>query len=388
MLRPDRYSNRSASTFLIGEYVEDPDNSNWSRTTVGFTDLRKCLGELEADNTNYVFKAGMETGGLFRPFTTKYNDGSWMPSYKNSTATTECRSGTSYDYTNFMSDFGLPPIKGEGNAPIVVTTLSPFITDGTSKHGWEMGTSEGHDIEYIVRDGVYPTDLCVRHPSDNYSSTDWYRAIALRGPLIIAGWGYDIYGKPVPNQSENTSYFKENWLRRPQDWKCGPVDLRWDENRGVWTPPVYHNTVPVKILSNDAAEVLFNNTRYGKDGETVNEKERVYFSNPQSLSVASGDMGLLWYDRTIGSENYKNYNLFMTTGFPTKLAKLNGSLSAGGSASASVWAWNGSAIADTGEDVTVYDWLMKAGATAIASGKKIVFTSSGGINIVTEAECP
>lgn len=54
----------------------------------------------------------------------------------------------------------------------------------------------------------------------------------------------------------------------------------------------------------------------------------------------------------------------------------------------SVWAWNGTAFADTGEDIEVYDWLMKTGATAIALGKKVVCANIGGAWIVIEAECP
>lgn len=69
------------------------------------------------------------------------------------------------------------------------------------------------------------------------------------------------------------------------------------------------------------------------------------------------------------------------------LGKLDGSLSVGGSATVSVWAWNGSSFADTGQNITAYDWLMKAGSTAIAAGKKVVCQSINGIYIVTEAEC-
>lgn len=70
--------------------------------------------------------------------------------------------------------------------------------------------------------------------------------------------------------------------------------------------------------------------------------------------------------------------------------KLAGTLGVGGSATLNVWAWNGSAEAATGETLTVYDWLLKTGATAIASGKKIVaeLDLSSGRYYVTGAECP
>ena len=72
-------------------------------------------------------------------------------------------------------------------------------------------------------------------------------------------------GKPVPNQNESvpyyppgggsatsgspfsgnhrtdyynlSDYFYEDWLGKPETWPAGPVDLRWDRRRGVWTVP-------------------------------------------------------------------------------------------------------------------------------------------------------
>jgi hypothetical protein len=70
-----------------------------------------------------------------------------------------------------------------------------------------------------------------------------------------------------------------------------------------------------------------------------------------------------------------------------KRGKLDGSQSYQGSATLSVWAWNGSAEADTGEDVTVYDWLLPSGGS-IASGKKVVAAYVGGRWYVVSAECP
>ncbi|MFZ5829827.1 MAG: hypothetical protein ACOY3P_07055 [Planctomycetota bacterium] len=69
------------------------------------------------------------------------------------------------------------------------------------------------------------------------------------------------------------------------------------------------------------------------------------------------------------------------------IGKLDGALSVGGSATMSVWAWNGSNFADSGDNVTVYDWLLKSGATAISSGKKVVAAKIGDVYVVTDAEC-
>jgi hypothetical protein len=72
----------------------------------------------------------------------------------------------------------------------------------------------------------------------------------------------------------------------------------------------------------------------------------------------------------------------------TIIGKLDGALSQGGSATVSVWGGAGGSEADTDVNITVQDWLMKTGATAIASGKKVVCQFINGVWYATEAECP
>jgi len=111
-----------------------------------------------------------------------------------------------------------------------------------------------------------------------------HRFLALRGPLVLSGWGFDTEGYPVPNSSgepkelDNEGYpkrianpydggggfqnyagtilgknqiwdnvngkwsdpyredtFYKGWGQRPDSWPVGPIDLRWDHKRKVWT---------------------------------------------------------------------------------------------------------------------------------------------------------
>ncbi len=69
------------------------------------------------------------------------------------------------------------------------------------------------------------------------------------------------------------------------------------------------------------------------------------------------------------------------------LAKLTSSLSQGSSASATIYAGTPNAETSTGIGITVYDWLMKSGATAIAVNKKVICKYVNGNAYVIDAEC-
>lgn len=125
-----------------------------------------------------------------------------------------------------------------------------------------------------------------------------YRFLGLRGPLVLSGWGFDTAGFPVPNSSgEPKGYgpdgaplrirdvydgnptsttdgpilgknqvpirdaqgtprwsdpyrettFMKSWGLQSHMWPTGPVDLRWDESRKVWTSPKPYPNVYVEL---------------------------------------------------------------------------------------------------------------------------------------------
>lgn len=65
---------------------------------------------------------------------------------------------------------------------------------------------------------------------DNRPDYSKIKSVALRSPVIIAGWGYDIHNNMVPAMESGA-------LREPSLWRVGPLDVRWDEERGVWGGP-------------------------------------------------------------------------------------------------------------------------------------------------------
>jgi hypothetical protein len=70
--------------------------------------------------------------------------------------------------------------------------------------------------------------------------------------------------------------------------------------------------------------------------------------------------------------------------FMPKFGKLDGVLNQGSSATMSIWA--GDPLADTGDNITVYDWFLGSGES-IASGKKVKAEFICGKWYATAAEC-
>lgn len=111
-------------------------------------------------------------------------------------------------------------IEASGGQFPTVSDLNPF----KSGHDMFILSGQGGSLEGDFK--------------DDYDSTN-ARPIGLRGPVTIAGWGYDINGNPVPNADPNYPSSSSNthasgYLTNVADWKCGPLDARWDESRGVW----------------------------------------------------------------------------------------------------------------------------------------------------------
>lgn len=230
----------------------------------------------------------------------------------------------------------------------------------------------GHDIEFIGRSsaaimsptGELPEGTPPNDPNESPSFTsglsslaiqeayfdglqgykDAYRFMALRGPLYIHGWGYDIMGKPVPNQWESNNpgtgtvlspgytpgpfkaysglhrtdysglsdYFYPGYLGDANTWPAGPVDLRWDRRRGVWTIPndfrLYLANIyrPMPAFSGSSRAMVLNaNDVYDQSGlqpdasgyKNVPWEVMVY--NPYNFEVPAG-YGMLYYSHESG----------------------------------------------------------------------------------------
>lgn len=104
---------------------------------------------------------------------------------------------------------------------INATGLNPF----TGPHNFTLMTRASHESEEelnIIDSGI--------------NDIDGYRTFALRSPLVLAGWGVDINGKPVPNKTPSSpgNEYAPGYRQDPTLWKAGPLHCGWDDTNKMW----------------------------------------------------------------------------------------------------------------------------------------------------------
>lgn len=182
---PARYRHESSSIFGVGHSFEK--ESGKRGVSVGFIPdyyANTFLGN------QYENKSLVTFDTLFRPFSTK---------------------ATVSGIAHFETPIGSEVINSSG--------LNPFKV--------------GHDFSIVTHGtGIIPQNTFLGTGID-YTNQ---RGLALRGPVVIAGWGYDTNEKPVPNEdsSSPTDNFLTDYLQKSDQWKCGPLDAKWDNDRKVW----------------------------------------------------------------------------------------------------------------------------------------------------------
>jgi hypothetical protein len=286
--------------------------------------------------------------------------------------------------------------------PIYQYTLNPFANP--SGYSWSTLSNYadgfvGHDIDIIGRgigysDGVGTSGLPMTwsKPGSGVASgqADYandYRMFALRGPLVVQGWGYTTDGYPIPNQSDNESdasvgkfvtssvpRFLDGWLQKSHTWPVGPVDLRWDNERNVWSfpPNVYELTeclVPEQILSGDK---LWISTSTGYNDTLDYYYNEGYYLEAPLYDIPSGTTVLARYDGT-------NTRAIIDTDIPRGtvlgLATLSGVLSEGEETIAylSMATWG----VEEGP-IIVHDWLLRTNEQLNVGTKVVVANMRGG----------
>ncbi len=230
---------KSAHHMFIGRYTSEYRNEVSSITA-------KDAGIGYTTNSSWSNSAMMSLDGLIRPVS-RAGDGGFTPYI---TKLGGCNSGTPQ-----ASD---PPINERRELLIDTEYLDPVSNAGDAlptDRDANTSTPSGHDIEALGRNTQTPAKAFTIAENEAVANGEGYmsdyRFFALKGPLMIQQFGYDLNNKPVPNEADSaasaeggtfttsslTDKFLSNFMANPKTWPVAPLDLRLDRERGVWTTP-------------------------------------------------------------------------------------------------------------------------------------------------------
>lgn len=149
-----------------------------------------------------------------------------------------------------LPHFEIPTVLNAPNS----YTLNPFnpnniFTTGTSAAPRSQAENNaifqasGHNIQFantwttgdITGATSGDVDFCKDLYDNSEFTYDNVRSIGLRSPIVLTGWGFDTAGDPVPADPADPTAFASGAFREPSGWKSGPLDVRWDDERKVWT---------------------------------------------------------------------------------------------------------------------------------------------------------
>jgi len=145
-------------------------------------------------NTDWANKAFMSLDGIYRPVSTIARSG-WS-SFESPSST------------------GLGQINSITINPLRVGNDILALSYGSTPHSGGLLRNTGE----IIESGAAFAD---------------YRGMGFKMPMVGIGWGYDTNDSPVPTGSGGD--MRSDYLYNSQHWKTGPIDLRWDNERKVWT---------------------------------------------------------------------------------------------------------------------------------------------------------
>lgn len=232
---------------FVGQIIGWGDSRRTLITTTSFNELPN-----EFDTGTYDSKAISSLETLIRPISIKGAGG--LPKL---IAPTLAESGTSGD--------------PQGNRwPLSQIDYNPYINPtGIDSSGFLVrrydvsgfGGNIGHDFDLVsranwisgnplsgVESGLPESGLLMPRSDGSFDYRDDYRTFALRGPILIQSWGYDLNNKPIPNKVDSITgiqatgfavsgledTFMSGFSHNPESWPVAPLEMRLDRQRGLW----------------------------------------------------------------------------------------------------------------------------------------------------------
>lgn len=187
--RPNALQARTPHDVLVAQTYADGNGG--MRLGVSSMSYEEALVASNAyDDSQWQSFAAMSLSGLVRPFSTSPQE-------------------------TTMATYAVPSGLGGLNAAV----YNPFL--------------QNSDVEVLAWGPTYAGMHAYRRYATDPTIGADTRALALRGPLVVSGWGYGIDGEFYPHDEDGN--IPENYLTQSQTWPTGPVDLLWNPWAGTWT---------------------------------------------------------------------------------------------------------------------------------------------------------
>jgi hypothetical protein len=278
----------------IYDWQDIGDGISTQRTVVGMNTLSKSVAEMIFD---YDKKAYMSLDGLFGPVSLGGDGG--LPRYASFSPEGHKSSPIApqppFSAYGDCSSSSISINHDQYNTEITQEYLNPLTNKFSTDEHHHTGPGEGHSIDIVGRNSEIPDSGIIKNlyglnDEDRYSED--YRFLGMRGPIVLHSWGYDLDGKPIPNEADNDDEtkngiftkeglkdkFLKDWLGKPATWPAAPVDLRFDRERGLWVSPQSYRIIVAKIIEKVPAfgrgkGVIVsqdNKQLFDKDGEPIN----------------------------------------------------------------------------------------------------------------------
>lgn len=218
-----------------GIYKEIPQAQIGLMTHADFINMSDGFLETDGDKKKNPWNlvSAVSLDAVFYPYTTQMDSGRtgpYLPYWTKPTDETSPTSATLNPFNPFNQITGVKPTgwMEDGHNIAMALNYHPYDSGVNGSGGFVGATGVYPSGSGSPIDFYFEKDHFVRHTAE----IDSIRSVGFKSPMVLTGWGYDTDGNPVPDSG---GIIHPEAPYNPHLWKSGPVDLRWDDARGVWT---------------------------------------------------------------------------------------------------------------------------------------------------------
>ena len=251
----------NSNTVKAGQVGEG--NKTNGNTTVTTNSSDSSLRTIRMGNaSNWANQGIMSNDGFYRPVWNGISPASQLPRYTKTANGRAHKPDLCWAERPHQTRHVNPPFNGTSDyKPCIIDIdyLDPHAYASKPKHDKNATQAGNYSDIGVYAHGTVPVgpQYMGAYVDAGNSFPEHLRMMANKGPMLMHGWGFDIDGKPIPNEADTETAasggtfvaeglkdrFLTHYLRKPHTWPVGPIDLRFDRARGVWTQPIQYKII-------------------------------------------------------------------------------------------------------------------------------------------------